>query len=349
VLCGILVAGLVPFGRPRNGVTWLGNENGLRFSSYATVLSSGKFTTEAEQGAPSCSIEIWLQPGSTSAANTILAFSTPENPQQFVVHQYRTSLIVKRQIQDEQHRTQTIGIEGAFRQVKPLFVSITAGPQKSSMYVNGTLARSFPEFRAGKDCNGELVLGTSPVGNDRWSGQLLGLAIYRRDLSPAQTLQHYETWTSQGRPEISEDDRAIAVYLFDERAGNVVHNAVPSGIALDIPEHYSLLRQRFLEPFWKEYKPGRSYWSDVVENVAGFIPLGFFFCAYWSSVRPIKHPALTTVALGLAVSLTIEVLQSYIPIRSSGTTDLFTNTLGTFLGVQLYATQPARNMLSKLY
>ena len=32
------------------------------------------------------------------------------------------------------------------------------------------------------------------------------------------------------------------------------------------------------------------------------------FFAYWSAVRPMKHPVLATVALGLAVSLTIEVL-----------------------------------------
>jgi VanZ family protein len=347
VLCGILVAGLVPFKRPRNAVTWLGNENGLRFGTYATILSSGAFP--AAQDESSCSLEIWLQPGAASATNTILAFSTPENPLQFVVHQYRSSLILKRQIQDEQYRTQTIGIDGVFRQIKAVFVTLTSGAQKTSMYVDGTLAKSFPEFRLGKDCMGELVVGTSPVGNDRWSGHLLGLAIYQAELTPAQILQHFGSWTTQGRPEISENEHATAVYLFDERTGNVVHNSVRPGIDLSIPERYSLLHERFLEPFWKEYKPGRSYWSDIVINIAGFIPLGFFFCAYWSSVRPIKHAVLTTVVLGFAVSLTIEVLQWLLPTRSSGTTDLFTNTLGTLLGVQLYATKAARKVFAKFY
>ena len=349
VLFAILVAGLVPFQRPRNAVTWLENKNGLRFGSYATILSTGAFQAAPGQEQPSCSLEIWLQPGSTRAASTILAFSTPENPLQFRVHQYRAILILKRQIQGDQDGTETIGIDGVFRQIKPIFVSITSSPQKTSMYVDGTLAESFPHFRVGKDCTGQLVVGTSPVDNERWSGQLLGLAIYQEELTAAQILQHYKSWMTQGRPELSGNEHATAVYLFDERAGSIVHNAVHSGIDLCIPERYSLLHQKFLEPFWREFKPGRAYWSDIAINILGFIPLGFFFCAYWSSIRPIKHAVLTTVVLGLGVSLTIEILQSYLPTRGSGTTDLITNTFGTFIGVRLYALRAARALLAKLY
>ena len=151
VLCSILVAGLVPFHRPRNAVTWMENKNGLRFRGYATIWSSGAFQTPASQDEPSCSLEIWLQPGSTSTSTTILAFSTPENPLQFAVHQYRGILILKRQVRDRRYRTQTIGIDGVFRQIKPVFVSITSGAQKTSMYVNGTLAKSFPEVRLRKE------------------------------------------------------------------------------------------------------------------------------------------------------------------------------------------------------
>jgi glycopeptide antibiotics resistance protein len=53
-------------------------------------------------------------------------------------------------------------------------------------------------------------------------------------------------------------------------------------------------------------------------------------------VRPFRHPSVIAVVLGFTVGLTIEVLQSYIPTRSSGTTDLIAKTFGTFLGVMLF-------------
>ena len=349
VLLGILVAGLVPFERPRNAVTWLGNENGVRLGRHGTIWSSGAFAVADAQGEPSCSLELWLQPGSTSASSTLLAFYTPENPLQFLLQQYRALLILSRQSRADQNQTQIIGIDGVFLRIEAVFITITSGADRSSMYVDGNLVRSFPGIRIGKECAGKLVIGTSPAGKSNWSGQLKGLALYQQELTAEEVLRHYQTWTTQGRPGLSGNEHAIGVYLFDERAGNVVHNDVRPGIDLYIPNRFTVLHQQFLEPFWKEFKPSLSYWEDIFVNIVGFIPLGFFFCAYWSSVRPIKHPRLITVVLGLAVSLTIEVLQSYLPTRDSGTTDLITNTLGTFLGVRLYAWKAARALLAKLY
>jgi VanZ family protein len=353
VLLGILAAGLTPFRQPRNAVTWLGNENGLHFGRYGTVWSAGGFqagTLQHEgQHEGSCSIEIWLRPDVADASKTIFAFYTPENPLQLVAIQYHALFILKRERRDDSEHPEVIGIADALHSAKSAFVSITSGAQGSAIYVDGKLVRRFPAFRIGKDCGNALEIGTSPVTSDSWTGELRGLAIYGRELSEAEVQQHYETWTTVGRPAISEDEQAMGVYLFEKRSGSVVHNAVAGGIDLNIPKRFSLVHQIFLQPFWKEFRPRRSYFIDLLVNIAGFVPLGFVFCAHWTSVRPMRHAVLATIALGFAVSLTIEVLQSYLPTRDSGTTDLITNTLGTFLGVKLYSSRVARAVLAKIY
>src|SRR5580693_7590350 len=144
VLVGILVAGLAPFERPRNAVTWLGNENGVRFGRHGTIWSSGEFVVADAQGEASCSLEIWLQPDSASASSTVLAFYTPQDPLQFLLQQYHGLLILSRQIREGQNGTQVIGTDGVFRRIESAFITITSGAEKSAMYVDGNLARSFP-------------------------------------------------------------------------------------------------------------------------------------------------------------------------------------------------------------
>jgi VanZ family protein len=349
VLGGISAAGLWPFRRLPNGVTWLENENGVRLAGDATLWSSGSLPPAGQPDEESRSFELWLQPDVVKDASPILSFSVPENPLQLSASQYHSAFILRRHIHGSRHQTATIGIDGVFRRGRPVFITVTSGPQQTAIYVDSALNRIFPQTRLGKDFTGQLVIGTSPVVEEIWPGQLRGLAIYGRELTAAQVLKHYDTWTTQGRPELSDDERAVALYLFSEREGNVVHNAVPGGIDLYIPERYALVHQLFLEPFWEEYSPTWDYARDIAINIAGLIPLGFIFCAYWSSVRPIKRAVLVTTLLGLAVSLTIEVLQSYLPTRDSGTTDLMTNTLGTFLGAKLYDWKVARDLFARIF
>ncbi|MGB9486519.1 MAG: VanZ family protein, partial [Terriglobia bacterium] len=92
-----------------------------------------------------------------------------------------------------------------------------------------------------------------------------------------------------------------------------------------------------------------SYWEYVLVNIAGFIPFGFLFCAYFSLAGRIKRPALVTILLGFTVSLTIESLQAFLPTRDSGTTDVITNTLGTCFGVWLYRLNLWRILFARIW
>jgi VanZ family protein len=328
VLCILLTLGLWPFHSPANHVTWLGFCNGLTVRKPGTVIGAGPLPAPPESG-QSTSVEIWLQPERVWDNGTILAFYPPGHPHSFSLYQSLADL-------ELQTETARLFIPNAFRQPRPVFLTIVSTPAGTAIYANGALARSTPRFRLSPaDFTGRLILGDAPAQPDNWSGLLLGLAIYRAELTPARVQRHYQTWTRALQPEISPEDRNIALYLFEERDGRIAHSRAASGPDLNIPEKYSVLDKLFLEPFWKEFAISRSYVDSAVKNIVGFLPFGFCFypCLLLHQVR---RPALVTVALGLLVSLTIEVLQTYLPTRDSGMTDLFTNTLGAWLGVLLF-------------
>lgn len=350
VLCGILIAGLWPFFPPKNEVSWLDHEDGLRFGEYGTILSSGLMDIPDAGGEAGCSVELWLQPGLSFDANTILDVYTQQNPFQFRMRQSGDDLVVLRDYRDHQNRIRTSRLyaDHVFRQDRKVLITVAANAQGTYIYLNGQEAKSSSQLRFTSDAlHGQLIVGAAPVENDRWSGKLLGLAIYSRQLTADQVLQDYRGWTENRRPSPAPEKSVSALYIFAERAGSVVRNQVTSAPDLYIPERFRVVGQAFLAPPWKEFSPGWSYCKDVIINIAGFVPLGFFFCAYLTRLRRRNRAAFETILIGGAISLAIELLQAYIPTRQSGMTDVITNTLGTGIGTVLYQCKPAQAFMAK--
>lgn len=332
VLCVILALGLWPFHAPRNQVAWIHDRNGVRFGEYATVMSSGAFPVSAAPQETPCSLEIWLKPAHAIEGGTFLTFYAPPSPL-LSLHQSVTDLLIQRGTS----RTGKIYVDDLFRQSQPAFVTITSGRQGIAAYIDGALARKAPHIQLhASDCTGRLILGDSVLQQDGWSGEVRGLAVYDSELSVPALVRHYRSWTETGYPEVAPMEHNVGLYLFDERAGMLLHNRARPGGDLSIPSTYTVLDQTLLEPFWEEFSMTGGYWTNFVKNIVGFIPVGLCFYAYFSLVRHRRRSVLITVVIGFAISLTIEVLQAFLPTRDSGMTDLFTNTLGTYTGVLVY-------------
>ena len=347
VVLSLLTAGLWPFNPfPKNQVSWLTDKNGLRFGDKAMIFTSGTFEVTGSNKQPFCSLEIWLQPALTDVREsvTILAFHTPDNPLQFGLKQYRDGLAV-RNYRDEQRRlpTSRIGFEHAFRQAEPILLTITLGPNGNAAFLNGVLVKAFSQHSLScKDFSGQLVIGNSPMSDNAWQGKLFGMAIYNQELTPEVVSRHYTMWTQGRVPEGVAKDGVRALYSFGERSGRIIHNSIGPGPDLCIPKTFRILHKRILAPPWEEFAPRLSYVKDILINVAGFIPFGFFFCAYLVCNRQWNRAAVVTVVVGGIISITIEVLQAFIPSRASGVTDIITNTLGTSLGVVLWRASARR-------
>jgi hypothetical protein len=350
VLCGILVAGLWPFHTPKNEVSWLRDGNGLLFNNHGSITSAENFSASASKEGGPCSLEIWLKPAVADRSGVILAYYQREHlAGSFELGQSSGNLMMRRTVFGAAHaREEIYYVDDLFRHAKSVFVTISSGAAGTTVYADGALVKKLPNFRlSSQGLTGQLLIGNAPTGIANWSGQLKGLAVYGRELKAREVSQHYANWTKNEQPDLVASEGIIALYLFNEGSGKVVRNQVDSATNLLIPAQFFVLRELFLRPFWLEFRWRWSYLKDVVINIAGFIPLGFFFCAYLSLVRRTQRSAAITITFGFALSLMIEVLQAFLPTRDSGTTDLITNTFGTALGVILYGWSMRHNWLTR--
>lgn len=345
VLVVILVAGLWPFHAPKNEVSWLKSANGLQFGEHGSIATASAFKGNPQNPNGSCSLEIWLQPKRVDNSGTgmILAFYQPESGVvPFSMRQYHDGLVLQSATRDNlQIATRDINANAVyadhvFKRDRPVLVTITSTSTGTALYADGALVRKFADFwLSSQALTGRLVIGNSPVTSYSWSGQVEGLALYRRQLLADEISQDLTNWIKSEHLDVARKEGVAALYLFNEGIGSVVHNQVNSTTDLLIAERFFVLHEQFLERPWDEYRPGWRYWKNIGVNIVGFIPLGLFFCAYLSLVQ--KGNGITsTILLGFAVSFTIEVLQAFLPTRDSGMTDLITNTLGTIIGVMVF-------------
>ncbi len=349
ILLVILLAGLWPFRPPRNDVRWLQGENGIRFDHRGIVVSTAPFGSSSRDGA--CSLEICLRPASVSESGTIIALDDyPDPPYVFALRQFNGNLAVQRPAFEADGRLirQWWNAARVLEEGKRVVVAITSDRGKAALYINGRVVSASSEFGlTSGDLTGRLVLGSS-AKQDTWHGDIFGLAIYNRALTPAQIEEHANLWLRGETPDSGGEEPPRVLYGFDERSGTIIHDHGAMSNPLVIRARYFVLHPGFLTPVWVPYRNRwdgwrtKSYWSDVLVNIAGFVPFGFFFALWFWLTPTIPRPGLAAILLGIAVSFMIESLQYFLPTRDSSMTDLVTNSMGTVMGALLCTPSLAR-------
>ncbi len=125
------------------------------------------------------------------------------------------------------------------------------------------------------------------------------------------------------------------LYLFNEKRGRQVLDHSGAGRHLRIPSRMQVLDARILSFSVHRLRLDASTFKDIAINFIGFIPLGLVLTATFVKAGSVfeKHAVLMTLALCFTVSLSIEILQAWMPSRSSDLSDLVLNTLGGLAGV----------------
>lgn len=200
-------------------------------------------------------------------------------------------------------------------------ITISSGPSSTRLFVNDSLVRESAELagleRILRD-GVHLVLANNPLGTQSWKGVIQSVSLFDTDMAS----------------QVGSDTEPapILLYTLARSSGNLVSDSAGSGTSLRIPDTFRGLNREFLVPVWA-IERSRSLAVDMVVNLVGFIPFGvlafFFFRQSGGSTRAV----LLGILGGVVVSLTIEVLQVYLPGRTSQMTDLILNSAGTVLGV----------------
>jgi Glycopeptide antibiotics resistance protein len=340
VVIGItLTAGLWPFSfHKKNEVWWKPGQAGLYFGGTGMAISNGKFPGAAPEVASGSSIELWIEPGVTWDSSTILSFYERGTVPRIQVRQSGDDLAFTsvRSLDETKKTKRSVFVDHAFRKGEKVFITLTSSGDALSIYINGVLKKSARNMKIqGSDFAGTMLVANAYDGNLSWTGTFRGLALYDRALQPKEINEDYDRWQHEGDL-MARKAQAYSLYLFNEQSGRRLRNSGRAGPDLVIPENYFIFEPGFLVPFWKEYRPSWEYAKDLAINVFGLVPIGCCFAALFAWLNGRKRSLLYTTMLGFCVSLTIEILQAFMPTRFSGTTDLITNTAGAALGGWLY-------------
>lgn len=332
LLVGMLIACLWPFHTPKNAVSSTPG-GGVSFGQHGVLLSNDPLIVPGDRTTASCSFELWLDPDLKRNMGTIFAIYTPENPRLFSVSQWRTGLAVRSESVGDPLRTGTAPsyTHDVLMPGKTVFLTITSGKRGTQVYVDGILSKTSPRFYiTNAMLSGKLVVGTAANSDSAWHGRLRGLAIYSSTLEPEEIEKHYVSWTGNGRPEIRAPNTLIALFLFKENTGRFFHNEIAGGTGLYMPESYVIPAKSVFGA------PSLENGRDIIENIIGFIPLGFTLCGYIVTSRRMRMPVVVTILLCGILSLAIETLQIFLPTRDSDMTDVITNVLGSAIGALAY-------------
>jgi len=296
----------------------------------------------------SYTLELLLRPSNIESLSTILAFYNPTASKQLLVRQLKSGVGITQDSDSERGRIINCHISHVFVPGRLLFIGISSGANGITFYVDGKRSYSFPGSTISRgDLSGYIVLGTSPVTDQSWNGEMRGLALYSKALTDEEAFQHYQAWLYPDDHHPDLDD-ALYRYTFSEGTGRTINNQVISEPNLEIPTTYAVLHKAFLRSPQEEFRPDWRYVLDVLSNIAGFIPLGLMLCTYldWTKA-PWKAVLLTVFFCGI-FSCMIEIAQFFIPGRGSGTTDIITNTFGGALGAALSQISAMRRLSQRM-
>lgn len=286
-------------------------------------------------GALTIEIELTAANEAGSCLKRIVVLRRPDGSENFYLGQWKSSFIVRafNSAPGGGQPFQELGVEGALAAGRTCVATIVSGASETAFYIDGQLVENHPGMRLlrkNETLDGhKIYIGNSPELDCPWAGSVRAFAIHGKAWTPGYVLER-QVLRADGRWPCDGDPGAVvACYRFDGLRGESILDLSGSANDLRKPAHLVFEKEPFGLPGWDSFSV-----SDLTSNLAGFMPLGFLLC-----LRQIRlgrktpmNCVIYPVAVGLAVSLLIELTQIWLPGRDSSALDLVSNTAGTAIG-----------------
>lgn len=344
----LFIAGLWPFTfNPKNNVHWIENKPGIYIKKDSIIYSEQLSPRLYKKliSANGFSIETILRPDETftHGLRFILACGAVGRQYNFALGQRRDGLLffLKTMEPPGGENIHTIEIKNIFAAPCRKHLVITCDNGMTKLFVDGSLVKhvEIPGTFSNWDKNARIFVGNDDSGEHSWEGDIYKIAIYERAMG-------LEIFSSEKIK--SNEIKSLLYYDFEVLAPKDVikdHGGQNFEQDLFIPKYFNVLGKTILSLPNRYFLLSTAFLKDVFINVSGFIPLGvIIFLWIMFSGGSTRCAFCSSIMLGFTISVSLEVIQIFLPLRSSSCVDLFNNILGSFIGAYL-----CRELLKKGY
>jgi VanZ family protein len=342
-LAAMIFAGLYPFNffQP-NRVQWLSNEPGLYFDGLGVAFTEKAAAIDLNKAA---SIQLLLKERQESrnwGPREIFSFYDRNASPSLLVGQWAGRIFTYSRFEknesDKWYRI--FRTQRRFPRGKAHLVTVTFNELEKAIYIDGQLGNKKNVVLKDKSdiaFSGQFLLGNSPILKNGWYGEIKGLAIYNRILSPEEIAMHSSAVFKKGMCALAGTPGCVALYPFDEGKGKTVRSILGDNRPFSIPASLNGREYLKLRSPHNNMRSEGFNTSDIIRNIIFFVPFGALLSAIIQRKYTIGHAAtflVVILAAGL-LSFVIESLQFSLPSRWPEISDILSNMLGSGCGIGL--------------
>lgn len=338
----ILFFGLWPHSWPNiNDAQLLPSEGTLRFQGSGIAYTDQVPSLNSEDSPDNFTMHLSMAPETVlrNGFKPILMFSNGDDLSQFTIWNWGASLIVMNgNDYNYARKMPRISALNSLNAKENLFLTISTDDRGTRLFINGGIVTETKGLQLTIPYTGKpprLIFGNSVYGKHGWTGNLRYFALYAKSFSDEDVRQYYSRWLTDNDTLANSSSDVRLLYRFNTIENQRIPSQSRPNVPLHLPLKIMVFKRTFLTMPPYDFKANRSFWTDTILNFLGFIPLGAVACTWLhqKTTFPRKKTIFLSIAFCFTLSLTIEIIQGWLPHRSSSLLDLILNTLGSLLGI----------------